>query len=103
MNMKNKLMWFYYSWASVMNLKYNPIGYIRDTSLQMYFMTALSIAWTLAFCTYIAGWLNVVPLMLGHVSFLFAVFFTYGIFEDAKRDRAKWFQDWDEQFQLAKA
>ena len=101
--MKNKLMWFDYSWASVMNLKYTPIGYIRDTSLQMYSMTSLSIAWTLAFCTYIAGWLNIVPLLLGHVSFLFAVFFTYGIFEAAKRDRAKWFQDWDEKFQLARA
>jgi hypothetical protein len=69
----------------------------------MYFMTALSIAWTLVFCTYIAGWLNIVPLLLGHVLFLFVVFFTYGIFEDAKRDGAKWFQDWDEKFHLAKA
>ena len=100
--MRNLLMWFYYSWASIMNLKYNPIGYIRDTSLQMYFMTTLSIAWTLVFCTYVAGWLNVVPLLLGHVLFLFAVFFTYGIFEDAKRDEAKWFQDWDENFTLTK-
>ena len=101
--MQNKLMWFYYSWASIMNLKYNPIGYIRDTTLQMYFMTALSIAWTLVFCTYIAGWLNIVPLLVGHVLFLFAIFFTYGIFEDAKRDGAKWFQDWEEKFAREKA
>jgi len=53
--MKNKLMWFYYSWDSIMNLKYNPIGYIGDTSLRAYFMTVLSIIWTLVFCTYIAG------------------------------------------------
>jgi hypothetical protein len=66
-------------------------------------MTALSIAWTLVFCTYIAGWLNIVPLLVGHVLFLFTVFFTYGIFEDAKRDGAKWFQDWDEKFAREKA
>ena len=69
-----------------MNLKYNPIGYIRNTSLQAYFMTALSLIWTLVFCTYIAGWLNVVPLLSGHVLFVFATFFTYGVFEDAKKD-----------------
>ena len=41
--MKNKLMWFYHCWNSVMDLKYNPIGYVRDTSVQMYLMIVLSI------------------------------------------------------------
>lgn len=101
--MKNKLMWFYYSWDSIMKLKYNPIGYIGDTSLRAYFMTVLSIIWTLVFCTYIAGWMNVMPLLFGHVLFVFATFFTYAVFEDAKKDNKAWFQDWDEKYTLAKA
>ena len=101
--MKNKLMWFYYSWDSIMKLKYNPIGYIGDTSLRAYFMTVLSIIWTLVFCTYIAGWMNVVPLLFGHVLFVFATFFTYAVFEDAKKDGKAWFQDWDEKYTLASA
>ena len=101
--MKNKLMWFYYSWDSIMNLKYNPIGYIREPSLQAYFMTVLSIIWTLVFCTYIAGWLNVMPLIVGHVLFIFATFFTYAVFEDARRDGKAWFQNWDEKYTLSRA
>ena len=101
--MRNKLMWFYYSWDSIMNLKYNPIGYIGDTSLRAYFMTVLSIIWTLVFCAYIAGWMNVLPLLYGHVLFVFSTFFTFAVFEDAKRDGKAWFQDWDEKYTLAKA
>jgi len=86
-----------------MNLKYNPIGYIREPSLQAYFMTVLSIIWTLVFCTYIAGWLNVMPLIVGHVLFIFATFFTYAVFEDAKRDGKAWFQNWDEKYTLSRA
>ena len=101
--MKNKLMWFYYCWDSVMNLKYNPIGYIRDTSVRMYLMIVLSIVWTLTFCGLIAGWMNVIPLVYGHIAFIFSVFFTYGIFEDAARDGREWFLKWDRDYTLSKA
>ena len=69
-SMKNGLMWFYHSWNSVMNLKYNPIGYVRDTSVQMYLMIVLSLLWTLTFCGLIAGWMNVIPLVYGHIAFI---------------------------------
>ena len=101
--MKNGLMWFYYSWDSIMNLKYNPIGYIKNTSLQMYFMTALSIIWTLVFCSLIAGWMNVIPLIYGHIAFVFSTFFTYAVFEDAKRDGKPWFERWSKEYILRKA
>ncbi len=101
--MKNKLMWFYYCWDSIMNLKYNPISYIRNTSLQMYFMIVLSILWTLTFCGLIAGWMNVIPLIYGHIAFVFSAFFTYGIFEDAARDGREWFLRWDKEYTLSKA
>ena len=101
--MKNALMWFYYSWDSIMNLKYNPIGYIRDTSVRMYLMIILSIVWTLTFCGLIAGWMNVIPLVYGHIAFIFSVFFTYGIFEDAAEDGRAWFLKWDRDYTLSKA
>jgi len=92
--MKNSLVWFYYSWDSIMNLKYNPFRFIGNVSLQMYFMTALSIIWTLAFCTMIAGLANLLPLIYGHMGVLFAIFITYGTFKDADEDGAVWFQTW---------
>jgi hypothetical protein len=64
--MKNKLMWFYYSWDSIMNLKYNPFRFIGNMSLQCYFMLALSIIWSVAFCGLIAGWMNIIPLVYGN-------------------------------------
>ena len=72
--MKNKLMCLYYCWNSLMNLKYNPIGYIPNLSIQMYFMIILSILWTFTFCTLVAGWLNVVSLVYGHIAFIFSIF-----------------------------
>ena len=101
--MKNTLMWFYYSWDSIMNLKYNPIGYVRDTSVQMYLMIVLSILWTATFCGLIAGWMNVIPLVYGHIAFIFSAFLTYSIFEDAARDGREWFLKWDREYTLSKA
>ena len=101
--MKNKLMWFYYCWNSIMNLKYNPIGYVRDTSVQMYLMIVLSILWTCTFCGLIAGWMNAIPLVYGHIAFIFSAFLTYSIFEDAARDGREWFLKWDREYTLSKA
>ena len=101
--MKNKLMWFYYCWNSIMNLKYNPIGYITNLSIQMYLMIVLSILWTATFCGLIAGWMNVIPLIYGHIAFIFSAFLTYSIFEDAARDGREWFLKWDREYTLSKA
>ena len=101
--MKNKLMWFYYSWDSIMNLKYNPLSYIRDTSMQMYLMIVMSILWTVTFCSLIAGWMNLLPLLYGHILFVFSTYFTWSVFADAKREGKEWFQQWDEKYTLAKA
>ena len=98
--MKNKLMWFFYSWDSVMNLKYNPLRFIGDVSLQCYYMIVLSILWTLAFCGLIAGWTGVIPLLAGHVGILFAIFFTYAIFYDARKGGSQWFADWNSSYNM---
>ena len=86
-----------------MNLKYNPIGYIQNLSVQMYIMIVLSILWTVTFCGLIAGWMNVIPLVYGHIGFIVSVFFTYGIFEDAARDGRAWFLKWERDYILSKA
>ena len=101
--MKNTLMWFYYSWDSIMNLKYNPFRYIGNMSLQCYFMTALSIVWSVAFCGLIAGWMNIIPLVYGHVGVLSAIFMTYATFKDAEEKNTPWFQTWSRNYALTKA
>ena len=101
--MKNVLVWFYYSWDSIMNAKYNPLSYVRNISMQMYFMTALSILWTVTFCGLIAGGANVIPLIYGHIGFLFSTFMTYGVFKDAEKSGAPWYDKWTSQYALQKA
>ena len=101
--MKNALMWFYYSWDSIMNLKYNPFRFIGNVSLQMYFMTVLSIFWSMAFCALIAGWAGIVPLLYGHVLTLAAIFVTYGTFIDAEKQESAWFMKWAHDYKMKKA
>lgn len=101
--MKNALMWFYYSWDSIMNAKYNPLSYVKNISLQMYFMIMLSIIWTASFCGLIAGWANVIPLIYGHIGVLFAIFMTYGVFKDAEKAGAPWYDKWTSKYAMRTA
>ena len=101
--MKNRMMWFFYSWDTIMSLKYNPIRFIGDVSLQCYYMIVLSIIWTMAFCSMIAGWSGVLPLIVGHVAVIFALFFTYAIFYDARKDGKGWFLTWDRSYKMSKS
>lgn len=101
--MKNALMWFYYSWDSIMNAKYNPLSYVKNISLQMYFMIMLSIVWTASFCGLIAGWANVIPLIYGHIGVLFAIFMTYGVFKDAEKAGAPWYDKWTSKYAMRTA
>ena len=101
--MKNALMWFYYSWDSIMYAKYNPLSYVKNISLQMYFMIMLSIVWTASFCGLIAGWANVIPLIYGHIGVLFAIFMTYGVFKDAEKAGAPWYDKWTSKYAMRTA
>ena len=101
--MKNALMWFYYSWDSIMNAKYNPLSYVKNISLQMYFMIMLSIIWTASFCGLIAGWANVIPLIYGHIGVLFAIFMTYGVFKDAEKAGAPLYDKWTSKYAMRTA
>jgi len=81
----------FYSWESIMNLKYNPFRFIGDISLQCYYMTVLSIVWSATFSAMIAGWAGLLPLIFGHVAVVFATYFTYSVFYDARKDQKSWF------------
>ncbi len=98
--LKGSMMWFYYTWESFMNLKYNPFRFIGDVSMQMYLMLALSIVWSASFCALIAGWSGIIPLIWGHVITVFALFMTYATFKDAEKNNSAWLIRWKEDYNL---
>ena len=95
--MKKLLMNFYLGWDSVMNLKYNPIRFIGDMSVQMYTMTVLSIFWSMAFCALIVGWQGIIPLIYGHVAILAMIFLTYATFTQGNDRNEEWFKRLEEE------
>ena len=51
----------------------------------------LSIVWSATFSAMIAGWAGLLPLIFGHVAVVFATYFTYSVFYDARKDGKSWF------------
>ena len=92
-----------YSWRRVMDVRYNPLKYIADPSLQTYFMLVLFTVWSVFFGVLAAnylGWFgyNTVASIIIHICVLLPLAFTNAIFVDAERDGHKWLQEWkDEQ------
>ena len=90
-------------WRRVMDVRYNPLKYIADPSLQAYFMLVLFSVWSVFFGFLAAnylGWFgyNTVASIIVHVSIILPLAFTNAIFVDAERDGDKWLQEWkDEQ------
>ena len=96
MNYYKKLVLFIVdSWRLVMNVKYNPLKYIPDPSLQTYFMLVLFTVWSVYFgfvATYYLGWLgySVITSIIVHLGVFIPLFFTNAVFLDAERDGAQW-------------
>ena len=91
-----------YAWRRVMDVKYNPLKYVPDPSLQAYFMLVLFIAWSLFFGVLAVNYLgffnyNVVVSIIVHTLVLMPLAFTDAIFVDAERDGAKWLKEWKEE------
>ena len=92
-----------YSWRRVMDVRYNPLKYIADPSLQTYFMLVLFTVRSVFFGVLAAnylGWFgyNTVAIIIIHICVLLPISFTNAIFVDAERDGHKWLQEWkDEQ------
>lgn len=92
----------FYSWESIMDLKYNPLRFIGDISLQCYYMMVLSIIWSATFSALIAGWAGLLPLIFGHIAAVFATYFTYSVFYDARKAGKSWFIDANSIYMLKK-
>ena len=82
-----------------MDVKYNPLKYIPDPSLQTYFMLVLFTVWSVFFGFLAANYLgffnyNTVISIFIHVAVLLPLAFTNAIFIDAERDGHKWLKEW---------
>ena len=90
-------------WRRVMDVRYNPLRYIPDPSLQTYFMLVLFTVWSVFFGFLAANYLgffgyNTVVSIIIHIAILLPLAFTNAIFVDAERDGHKWLKEWkDEQ------
>ena len=89
-------------WRVVMNVKYNPLKYIPDPSLQTYFMLVLFTIWSITFGVIAIFWLgfigyNILTSILVHAAVVSPLAFTNAIFVDAERDGENWLKEWREE------
>jgi len=96
------ILWVVDCWRVVMDNRFNPLRYIPDPSLQMYFTMVLFTLWSVYFglvATFYMGWLgyNIITSIIVHFAVLIPLFMTNAIFLDAERDNAPWLYKWREQ------
>ena len=89
-------------WRVVMNVKYNPLKYIPDPSLQTYFMLVLFTIWSITFGVIAIFWLgfigySILTSILVHAAVVIPLAFTNAIFVDAERDGENWLKEWREE------
>ena len=90
------------SWRVVMDIKYNPLKYIPDPSLQTYFMLVLFTIWSVTFGLIAIFWLgfieySILASIIIHTAILIPLAFTNAIFVDAERDGENWLKEWREE------
>ena len=91
-----------YGWRRVMDVRYNPLKYVPDPSLQTYFMLVLFTVWSIFFGLVAANYLgffnyNTVASVIIHIAILLPLAFTNAVFVDAERDGDKWLKEWKEE------
>jgi hypothetical protein len=99
---RRTLMTIVSGWRRVMDVKYNPLKYVPDPSLQAYFMLVLFVMWSIFFGFLAAnylGWFgyNTFASLVIHVAVLVPLALTNAIFVDAERDGAEWLKEWKEE------
>ena len=99
---RRSAMLMVYIWRRVMDVKFNPLKYIPDASLQAYFMVVLFSLWSVSFgfiATYYIGWLGYSTLtsLAVHLSILVPIVVTNAVFVDAERTGEKWLEEWKEE------
>jgi len=85
-----------------MDVKFNPLKYIPDQSLQSYFMLVLFTIWSVTFgfiATYYVGWLgySTITSVVVHLSVLIPLMITNAVFVDAERTGEQWLEEWKEE------
>lgn len=96
---KRFLMWIVDSWRIVMDVRYNPLKYVPDPSLQAYFMLVLFVMWSAFFgmiATFYMGFIDysIVTSIFVHMAVLIPIIITNAVFIDAERDGHAWVQEW---------
>ena len=91
-----------HAWRRVMDVRYNPLKYVKDESLRTYFMLVLFTIWSVFFGFLAANYLglfgyNTVASIIIHVAILLPIAFTNAIFVDAERDGHKWLKEWKQE------
>ena len=86
-------------WRRVMNVKFNPLKYIPDNTLQSYFMLVLFTIWSVTFgfiATYYIGWLgySTATSVVVHLTILIPIMITNAVFIDAERTGDQWLEEW---------
>jgi hypothetical protein len=89
-------------WRRVMDVRYNPLKYIPDPSLQTYFMLVLFTVWSVWFGFLASNYLgffnySTVASIIIHCAILLPLAFTNAIFIDAERDGHNWLKEWKEE------
>jgi len=99
---RRALMFIVDSWRVVMDVRYNPLKYIPDPSLQTYFMLVLFTIWSVTFGLIAIFWLgflgySIVTSILVHAAIVIPIAFTNAVFIDAERDGENWLKEWREE------
>ena len=99
---KRVIMTTVFIWRRIMSVKFNPLKYVPDPSLQAYFMLVLFTLWSVSFgliATYYLGWLgySIVTSMVVHLSILVPIIVTNAVFVDAERTGEKWLEEWKQE------
>ena len=99
---RRSVMFIVYLWRRIMNVKFNPLKYVPDQSLQAYFMLVLFTLWSVAFgliATYYFGWIgySTITSMVVHLSVLIPLIVTNAVFVDAERTGARWLEEWQQE------
>ena len=99
---RRTVMFIVDSWRVVMDVRYNPLKYIPDPSLQTYFMLVLFTIWSITFGFIAIFWLgfigySILTSILVHAAILIPIAFTNAVFIDAERDGENWLKEWQEE------
>ncbi len=99
---RRSVIWVVDSWRYVMDVRFNPLKYIPDPSLQAYFMLVLFVMWSAFFgimAVFYMGLINysIVTSIFVHMAILIPIVITNAIFVDAEREGSRWVQEWREE------